>query len=98
MDFTYDIEVSLSSKELRRGRKASVEVKIKNATKEIEYCEGALKKYKGQKKLNQTGIDTYGLSAPIPIIAPKGTYEVEIYAVSRDGEKGPAYDLEIKII
>jgi len=98
MDFTYDMDVSISSNELKRGRRASVEVKIKNATKEVDYCEGALKKYKGQKKLDKTGNDTYGLSAPIPIIAPKGTYGVEIYAVSKDGEKGPAYDLEIKII
>ena len=96
--FNYSIDIKDVPQVIKRGRKAEATVSIINPTKKIQYCAVRIKGYNIQKNLNAKGDNSFFISGGIPIIAPKGKYTVEIFAVSEDGEKGPVRELNIEII
>jgi len=96
--FEYDIQVKISPPVLKRGKKAKLTATITNSNKEIAYCVGEIKGYNMRQRLEPTINDSYTVTLGIPFITPRGVYLIEVYAVSNDMEKGPAYQTEIKIV
>lgn len=96
--FNYSIDIKDVPQVIKRGRKAEATVSIINPTKKIQYCAGRIKEYNIQKKLSAKGNNSFYISGGIPIIAPKGKYAVELFAVSQDGEEGPKREIIVEII
>ncbi len=96
--FDYKIDVKLSSEALKKGKKASAMVEFSDCTKKIAYCEGEAKKFNVKTKLSKVSDNKYSISGTIPFFVPKGWYEAEVYAVSTDGEKGPACSVKVQVI
>ena len=96
--FNYDIHVKISPPVLKRGKKAKLTATITEPNKDIAYCVGEIKGYNMRQRLEPTINDSYTLTLGIPFIAPRGIYLIEVYAVSHDMEKGPAYQTEVKIV
>lgn len=98
MDFDYNVCVKISPPVLRRGKRVKLTAIISNATKEIAYCVGEIKGYNMRQRLEPTVNNTYTVTIGIPFITPRGIYRVAVYAVSRDMQRGPVFETEVKIV
>lgn len=96
--FDYNIHVKIVPAQLKRGSRAKITAVISNPNKKIVYCVGAIKGYNIRQKLQPAGEGSYTLAIGIPIIAPRGQYLLEVYAVSEDNEKGPVKQIEVVVI
>lgn len=98
MALKYNIEIQNLEETYRRGQMAKVALKFTDASAQVDSCFGEIVKYNIKRALNKSGENSYTLAIRIPIIAPRGMYQVRVYGVNRELGRGPSRTLSIKII
>lgn len=97
-DFNYKMEFVELQKEGSPGGRVKLIVKVTEATKEISRVSIAIDMYGIYSVLKKEADDLYSLDYFIPFEAPTGNYEVSIWAVDKDYNKGPVtkFDFLVK--
>ena len=99
MAFTYDMEVKFSpDNPIKRGTRVDCEVRLVNiAGGEVAFVVAELPAYGMRHRLPMQG-NVFSTSIDVPMIAPRGSYDVHAYAVSTDRKKGPTKKMRIQIV
>lgn len=88
-DFSYRMEFVEKQEEGSPGGKVKLLVKVTEATSEISRVSIAIDMYGIYSPMKKEADDLYSLDYFIPYEAPTGNYEVSLWAVDKDYNKGP---------
>lgn len=88
-DFNYKVEFTEMQNEGSPGGRVRLVAKITDATKEISRVSMAVDMYGIYSVLKKEGNDLYSLDYSIPYEAPRGNYEVSLWAVDKEYNRGP---------
>jgi len=85
----YKLDISLNPSKGSPGTSVELTAKLSDATADIKDVYVSVPEGNIWEKLSKRGEGTYAASAVVPQDAPPGTYQVWVYAVDEDGERGP---------
>ncbi|MFD2114900.1 hypothetical protein ACFSTH_16310 [Paenibacillus yanchengensis] len=92
MSSIYQLEATFSPADGRRGERASLKVQFNDVADNFEVDKAVVRitDFGIYDVMRRQEDGTYLWSYPIPYEAPLQTYSVEVYAIDKEGNKGPA--------
>jgi len=88
--FSYSIRAEISPSTAKSGDIVTLKAYLNDVVGQVKNVYATVPQYGIWEVLNPTENNTYTINYPIPWMAPPGKYEVNVYAVSLDGQRGPS--------
>lgn len=92
-DFNYRLKVIDAPTEGSPGSKVSLKVSVEEATEEVSRVYISLPMYDVFEVLKKESDTLFSLNYYIPYEAPFGKYDVAVWAVNKNNEKGPVTNI-----
>lgn len=96
-EFDYKLKVDIVPSSGRPGDSVTIKAVFSDIMGQIKNVYVSVPQYGIWEMLWPTGKNIYSLSYTIPWEAPSGNYDVRIYAINADGERGPATTVTFNI-
>lgn len=95
--FNYKLKVIDAPTEGSSGSRVALKVSVEEATEEVSRVYIALPMYDVFEVLRKESDTIFSLNYYIPYEAPYGKYNVEIWAVNKNNEKGPVTNISFTV-
>jgi len=96
-DFNYRLKLIDVPTEGSPGSRVSLKVSVEGATEEVSRVYISLPMYDVLELLRKESDTLFSLNYYIPYEAPYGKYEVAIWAVNKNNEKGPVTNISFTV-